>query len=264
MGKGWYNFLTFVLLASSAIAGVLFYIEWAGVMEENRQLLQTYQNLQRRADALEEECNYKNRYYNRLISDDKFASRVIREKLGYAEPDDIVFRFKDSEEAEPGEIAVPDTAKKLQKTETFYGKVLAFFGFKKSQSAESESAAQVQRAPELRVDMTGASIDALRNKKILVSAERAAAAEQGASAEQGGPVGAAIEGSLAGNAHSSGIVLQEASLDISAGSTAAEKPRGTSRLVEADMKPVKLRLGATSKLKYARARPAKPVRFSSR
>ena len=51
-------------------------------------------------------------------------------------------------------------------------------------------------------------------------------------------------------------------MDISAGSAAAEKPRG--RFVEADMKPVKLRLGATSKLKYARARPAKPVRFSSR
>ena len=41
-------------------------------------------------------ARYKEEYFNRLLYDDDFAARKIREKLGLARPDEIVFRFEDS------------------------------------------------------------------------------------------------------------------------------------------------------------------------
>lgn len=54
------------------------------------------QKLEYQENSLEKDRNYKREYYYRLLHDEKFAQRVIREKLGFADPRDIVFRFEDS------------------------------------------------------------------------------------------------------------------------------------------------------------------------
>lgn len=215
-------------------------------MQENARLSQVRQELEKRADELGRECDYKNRYYNKLISDDEFASRVIREKLGYAYPDDIVFRFKDSEPVsidDDGEA--PDPAPK--KDESFWSSALVKLGLKSKPAPEANPETEDTQkkhppaAPELRIDMTGASVAALERKAALEKAN-----------------------------------APTLSFDNSAASAAAAQlpppaPDGEKllcdagqNLVEAKMKPVKVKLGSTTALSYTPKLPPKPVRFSSR
>lgn len=64
--------------------------------EENTELELSRQRLAEQKQNLSDEKAYKEEYFNRLLYDDDFAARKIREKLGLARPDEIVFRFEDS------------------------------------------------------------------------------------------------------------------------------------------------------------------------
>ena len=213
-------------------------------MQENARLSQVRQELEKRADELGRECDYKNRYYNKLVSDSEFASRVIREKLGYAYPDDIVFRFKDSEPVsidDDGEA--PEPAPK--KDEGFWSSALVKLGLKSKPAPEASPEPEdpqkkpTPAAPELRIDMTGASVAALERKAALEKAN-----------------------------------APTLSFDKSAASAAQLPPPppdgekllcdAGQNLVEAKMKPVKVKLGTTTSLSYTQKLPPKPVRFSSR
>lgn len=80
-----------VFLALSVFAGVFFYRTYAEFLNlkaqeaENRhRLAETEMRLAEQRDILE-----------RLQQDPAFVERMIRDRLGYARPDEIVFRFDD-------------------------------------------------------------------------------------------------------------------------------------------------------------------------
>jgi cell division protein DivIC len=43
----------------------------------------------------ESEFKRKEAYFKRLLEDDEFLERVARQRLGYARPDELLFRFND-------------------------------------------------------------------------------------------------------------------------------------------------------------------------
>ena len=43
----------------------------------------------------ENEFKRKEAYFKRLLEDDEFLERVARQRLGYARPDELLFRFND-------------------------------------------------------------------------------------------------------------------------------------------------------------------------
>ena len=79
-----------VFLALSVFAGVFFYRTYgeflnlkAQEVENRHRLAQTEMRLAEQRDVLE-----------RLRMDPAFVERMIRDRLGYARPDEVVFRFE--------------------------------------------------------------------------------------------------------------------------------------------------------------------------
>ena len=91
-----YNAIIFLLLFASAAMACLFYVKWLGVREENIERRLDESRLRYNVAKLSDEKAYKEEYYYRLVHDDAFAERVIREKLGFVGKNELVFRFKDS------------------------------------------------------------------------------------------------------------------------------------------------------------------------
>ena len=61
-----------------------------------------YQNFKYRENRIEvkliqarKEFAHKEAYLSRLLDDPDFLERVVRERLGYARPDELLFRFSD-------------------------------------------------------------------------------------------------------------------------------------------------------------------------
>jgi cell division protein FtsB len=61
-----------------------------------------FQNFKARQDRIEakliqarKEFEQKEAYVTRLIDDPEFLERVVRERLGYSRPDELLFRFSD-------------------------------------------------------------------------------------------------------------------------------------------------------------------------
>lgn len=85
------TFYAVLFLALSLFAGISF--------------LQTYRELnnlkaqeaesQRRLAEAEERLREQERYLAQLTSDPQFVESVIRKKLGYAHPSEVVFRFQE-------------------------------------------------------------------------------------------------------------------------------------------------------------------------
>lgn len=283
MNGKWNRIFWLSTLAAAAFAGVCFYSQWSAMREENEELAAALKSLYSRLENLRDDCDKKNEYYNRLVSDADFAERVIRERLGYAYPEDIVFRFKDSEPADIDDFDAPDTpAPKREKT--LFERIVAFFGFGADTPSNADSSAtaannsapttvdgnsdsdtaQKQKpvAPELRIDMTNASIAADENRQ-----KRDAANAPTLSFENGGAASAA-------SAQTS-PELQMSSTPA-AGFSATLPPEtyvlladrgGTSgrRMTAAQSRPVAVKLGGTnSSVRFVSARAAKPVRFVDR
>lgn len=91
-----YNAIIFLLIFASAAMACLFYVKWLGVREENIERRLDESRLRYNVAKLSDEKAYKEEYYYRLVHDDAFAERVIREKLGFVGKNELVFRFKDS------------------------------------------------------------------------------------------------------------------------------------------------------------------------
>ncbi len=93
---GTYKLITVSMLVLGVATGAWLYITWKYASEENEERKLDESRLIYRRESLKKEKEYKSEYYHRLIHDDEFAERVIREKLGYVGENEIVFRFKDS------------------------------------------------------------------------------------------------------------------------------------------------------------------------
>ena len=94
--KAVYRLIILMLAALLAFAAAASYIGWRNMREENTELELGRLRLEDQKASLEAEKAYKQEYFSRLIYDEEFAARVVREKLGFAEPDEIIFRFEDS------------------------------------------------------------------------------------------------------------------------------------------------------------------------
>lgn len=94
--KAVYRLVILMLGALVAFSAAVSYVGWRNMREENTELELSRQRLAEQKQNLSDEKAYKEEYFNRLLYDDDFAARKIREKLGLARPDEIVFRFEDS------------------------------------------------------------------------------------------------------------------------------------------------------------------------
>ena len=168
--RGIYRVIMALLALATIGMAAFLYISWCGMREETEQIRMSRRLLDDQIELLDNEKEFKTEYYYRLLHDEKFAGRVIREKLGFAQADEVVFRFDDSQPANlddnfsrrkeigaaaPIKTAAPETAAKKNS-------VLERLMFWKKNAQQQASSVEVPKAdapikPELRVDLTGAS-----------------------------------------------------------------------------------------------------------
>ncbi len=238
MRTKWYKFATVALLAASVAAGVYFYSKWRGATAENAELDASRQKLRAEIDGLQKEWERKNEYYNRLVSDGEFAERVIREKLGYAYPEDIVFRFKDTAASDIDDgFEKSDPVERRDEEKSFFDSVLVFFGIKhKPDTTAAETSAKSSKiVPEYRIDMTNASVVAEQTKRLQALKNAPTVSEDDTAAAPPENV----------------KLLSSAS--------------GSASMTEVSMKPVKVKLGGgNASVRAVAAVRAKPVRFVAR
>ncbi len=82
-----------VLLGTFALAGGTLFLD---TQTEYKQLKQTELALQKRLAETQARLDEQQRILDRLNTDPKFIERVIRDRLHYARPDEMVFRFEDN------------------------------------------------------------------------------------------------------------------------------------------------------------------------
>ena len=82
-----------VLLVGFAVIGRQNFKEYGQFLEKEIQLRE-------RIEAEKAEYDRQRKYYRRLMNEPEFLEAVVRDRLGYARADEIIFRF---EEEAPGE-----------------------------------------------------------------------------------------------------------------------------------------------------------------
>lgn len=97
MSSGLYKLFIISLTLLIITLGVLTFFAIKNERAKNAELLMDEEKLVYRKEKLSEEKAFKEEYYYRLLHDDKFADRIIRQKLGFVGQGEIVFRFEDSE-----------------------------------------------------------------------------------------------------------------------------------------------------------------------
>lgn len=89
-----------VILSSMLLCAVT--ASFAIVLMQNwrqyESLKETEMRLQSRLSQVKQELRIKKQYYELLCNDPDFIERIARQKLGYAHPNEIIFRFEDAEE----------------------------------------------------------------------------------------------------------------------------------------------------------------------
>ncbi|MEO0510592.1 MAG: septum formation initiator family protein [Verrucomicrobiota bacterium] len=87
-----------LLIMLMGMLGVLVVFFGGLLMKTHRE----FQNFKARQDRIEakliqarKEFEQKEAYLARLIEDPEFLERVVRERLGYSRPDELLFRFSD-------------------------------------------------------------------------------------------------------------------------------------------------------------------------
>lgn len=93
--KGPRGFWTLATLALALLAGAYFSLSFRDAWIERAELRDKADSLERVAADIASDNAYKKEYHTRLATDQEFAERVIRETLGYAAKNEIVFKFDD-------------------------------------------------------------------------------------------------------------------------------------------------------------------------
>ena len=81
-----------LLIAGIGVAGAYLFLDARA--EYNRLEQVESQNKRRLAEAQQRLADQQ-RVLERLLTDPAFVDKVIRKKLGYAKPDEFIFRFED-------------------------------------------------------------------------------------------------------------------------------------------------------------------------
>ena len=118
-----YNFIIVAFLLATGVVGTWLYLTWAKVRDENKERRLVESRLVKYIEKLEHDKEYNSQFYYRLVHDEEFAERVIREKLGYAGKDEIVFRFKVSTPLHLNNSPLPTTVDLTKTTEQKQTKV---------------------------------------------------------------------------------------------------------------------------------------------
>ena len=103
MAKTKENTLLALIITVSALllaGAAAFAVAIKNVADENRLLLQRESALIKRVEKLRDELAYQSEYYEKLLHDDRFVQRLIKQKLGYTSQDEIIFRFNDDEKVD--------------------------------------------------------------------------------------------------------------------------------------------------------------------
>ncbi len=86
--------LFYVYLGVFAVLSVFFCIFLQQTYREYTTLKHRQEQYTRQLERAEEELAYKKHYYDNLLNNPEFVERVVRQKLGYARPDEKLFRFE--------------------------------------------------------------------------------------------------------------------------------------------------------------------------
>ena len=86
-----------LLMLVGMLCVLLFF--FVGLLMKTHREFQNFQNRENRIEAkfiqARKEFAQKEAYLSRLSEDPEFLERVVRERLGYARPDELLFRFSD-------------------------------------------------------------------------------------------------------------------------------------------------------------------------
>lgn len=96
------TFLVLIIMMCVLLLGGItaFAIAIKNVADENRRLADRENALILRVERLKDELAYQTEYYQKLLHDDRFVQRLIKQKLGYTSEGEIIFRFNDDEKVE--------------------------------------------------------------------------------------------------------------------------------------------------------------------
>lgn len=101
-----FRIFTILFITLTIIVSVIFSIKIYESLQEKNQLELAVEDMSSSIDKLKREKSYHEEYYNRLMKDEVFAERIIRETLGYSSGNEIVFRFDDKFFSEKDKTAV--------------------------------------------------------------------------------------------------------------------------------------------------------------
>ena len=105
-GVNLYRMVTALALVATLAVAASFSIVLYGVSKENEKLAGEVGELNGEMEKLRKENAYHEEFYNRLMKDEIFAERVIRETLGYSGDKEIVFKFDDKTFSDQGGAGV--------------------------------------------------------------------------------------------------------------------------------------------------------------
>lgn len=88
-----YKFLFFVMLGVTIGLVTFFGMIFTQTLRENQAFRERESALRKDLDQARMDFAYREEYLNKLLSDPEFYEKVVREKLGYVESDEILFRF---------------------------------------------------------------------------------------------------------------------------------------------------------------------------
>lgn len=72
---------------------ILLFVVWSQTRREFHAFEQRHQQTEQRLRQMQDERAVKEAYLRAFLADPQFVERVIRERLGYVEPGELIFRY---------------------------------------------------------------------------------------------------------------------------------------------------------------------------
>ena len=85
--------IVLIVILSGVTTGLV--LVWSQTRREDLAFTEKYEAAEARLASLQEERKAKEAYLRAFLNDPEFVERVIRERLRYVEPGEIIFRFED-------------------------------------------------------------------------------------------------------------------------------------------------------------------------
>lgn len=96
------GFAAALIFLASLFAAAFFAFSVYGIFCERKTASDRVASLDNDVKTMRRFGEYQKEYHRRLVNDDEFAARVIRETLGYSAPGEIVFKFDEKTFSQKG------------------------------------------------------------------------------------------------------------------------------------------------------------------